>query len=266
MPFSFKETLQVGKSARSVIEISAIIRDGICLYYQTFGFRGVLAVSSHCLFGYPREIKAYPPGICYPLRIRLRTADVPVYVECLLDGEYAFDLPFDPETIVDAGANIGLTSIYFANKYPKAKIIAVEAEASNFSVLKRNVQPYLTIFPVHAALWNRDGETSVGERPAATGGKSAFVVRDGPGVKTRAITMQTLLREMSAQIIDLVKIDIEGAEKEVFEDTSWLTDVKCVMIELHDRFRPGCTEAVESAMQGFARTKRGSTVFYVRSP
>jgi tRNA1(Val) A37 N6-methylase TrmN6 len=53
-----------------------------------------------------------------------------------------FRLTFFTGTIVDAGANIGMASIFFAQKYPDAKIIAVEAEASNFAMLARNVQPY----------------------------------------------------------------------------------------------------------------------------
>jgi len=160
-----------------------------------------------------------------------------------------------------------MASVYFTHRYPEAKVIAIEAEASNFSVLARNVQPYPAIVPVHAALWNRDGQISVGGPDPATGasGKWAFVTHEGgPGAKVRAVTMNTLMREMCIQVIDLAKIDIEGAEQEVFEDTRWLTAMGCLMIELHDRFRPGCSEAVESAMRGFVRSQRGETAFYVR--
>ena len=159
-----------------------------------------------------------------------------------------------------------MASIYFAQRYPDAKIIAVEAEASNFSVLVRNVQPYPAIIPVHAALWNRDGQISVREPNPATGahGKWGYVTQEGPGPRVRAVTMRTLMREMRVQAIDLVKIDIEGAEQEVFEDHQWLAGTGCLMIELHDRFRPGCLEAVEPAMRGFTHTQRGETTFYIR--
>jgi len=76
--------------------------------------------------------------------------------------------------------------------------------------------------------------------------------------------MNTLMREMDIPAIDLAKIDIEGAEQEVFEDPRWLSGVKCLMIELHDRFRPGCSAAVEPAMRGFARVQRAETTFYLR--
>ena len=242
------------------------IRDGLTGYYSSFGLRGVLAISAYRLLGRPKEITRHPPGIRNPVHIRVRTTDPSTYARILLRREYALDLLFSPKTIVDAGANIGMASIYFTHRYPEAKVIAIEAEASNFAVLARNVRPYSAIIPVHAALWNRDGEISVREPDPATGafGKWGFVTHEGPGVKVRAVTMHTLMREMCIPAIDLAKIDIEGAEQEVFEDTRWLTGVGCLMIEFHDQFRPGCTEAVEPAMRGFVRTQRGETTFYVR--
>jgi len=207
-----------------------------------------------------------PPGIRNPVHIRVRTSDVLAYSEVLLGEEYAFDLPFSPKTIVDAGANIGMASIYFTHRYPEAKVVAVEAEASNFAVLSRNVRPYPAIIPVHAALWNRDGEISVSEPDGSAGdiGKWAFVAHEGSGVKVRAITMRTLMKEMQMRSVDVLKIDIEGAEKEVFEACDWMADIRCLMIELHDWSKVGCSEAVESVTQGLSKLRRGETTLYVR--
>jgi FkbM family methyltransferase len=183
-----------------------------------------------------------------------------------LRGEYAFDLPFSPKSIVDAGANIGMASIYFAQRFPNAKVIAIEAEALNFAALVRNVRPYPSIIPIHAALWNRDGEIGVSQPDPATGsgGEWAFVTHEGSGVKVRAIGMRTLMKEMQIRSVDLLKVDIEGAEKEVFEACDWMDDIRCLMIELHDRFKPGCSEAVNSVVQGYSKLQRGETTLYVR--
>jgi FkbM family methyltransferase len=242
------------------------VRDGLTWYYGNFGVRGLLALFAYRLFGRHGEIAAHPPGIRNPVRLRLKTSDESAYAQTLLWEQYAFELPFSPKTIVDAGANIGMASIYFTHKYPDARIIAIEAEASNFGLLVRNTRPYPAITPVHAALWNRDGEISVGEPDPATGahGKWAFVTREGPGVKVRAITMATLMKEAQIPTLDLVKIDIEGAEKEVFEAGDWIQNVRSLMIELHDRYRTGCSEAVYSAAQGFSRSERGETTFLIR--
>lgn len=242
------------------------IGEGLSAYYREFGVRGVFSISAYRLLGHPREITARAPGIRDAVHLRVRTTDVSTYSEVLLRGEYGFDLPFSPKVIVDAGANIGMSSVYFAHKYPEAKIIAIEPEASNFAMLARNVIPYPAIVPVHAALWNRDGEISISEPDPATGasGNWAFVTREGPGDKIRAVTMRTLMIEMQLPNVDLAKIDIEGAEKEVFEDAGWLAQVRCLMIELHDRFRPGCSKAVDSVAQGFSKLQRGETTLYIR--
>ncbi len=243
------------------------IRDGMTWYYKLGGLRGLLEFCGYRLLGVPKEVTALPPGVQHPVHIRIKTTDELIYRSVLLDGEYAFELPFYPSTILDAGANIGTASIYFANKFPLAKIIAVEAEKSNFDMLVKNVRPYPSIVPVHAALWNRDGEICIETPDCATGafGEWGFVVHEGnAGALVRAVTMQTLMRELNIESFDLAKIDIEGAEQEVFTDSQWLKGSRCLMIELHDRFRPGCTEKVQVAMSGFARSQRGETTLYVR--
>lgn len=242
------------------------IRDGLKWHYSTFGIRGVLTKSAYRLFGRPKDITVRPPGFRHPVHIRIGTTDHLPYTQVLLRGEYAFDLPFSPKSIVDAGANIGMASIYFAQRFPNAKVIAIEAEALNFAALVRNVRPYPSIIPIHAALWNRDGEIGVSQPDPATGsgGEWAFVTHEGSGVKVRAIGMRTLMKEMQIRSVDLLKVDIEGAEKEVFEACDWMDDIRCLMIELHDRFKPGCSEAVNSVVQGYSKLQRGETTLYVR--
>jgi len=239
---------------------------GIRYYQRNFGFAAVLAVFANRIFGRPKKITAYPPGIPHAIQVRIKTSDESVYRDILLQGEYDFDLPFFPKTIIDAGANIGMSSIYFAHKYPEAKVIAIEAEASNFALLAQNVRPYRNIIPVHAALWNHDGEISVCEPgPSIGAGNWAFITHEGPGVKVRAITMRTLLKEMLGGSVDLLKMDIEGSEKEVFESCDWISGARCMMIDLHDRIKPGCSEAVNSVTQGFTKLQRGATTLYLRN-
>jgi FkbM family methyltransferase len=242
------------------------ILNGVTWYYDNFGLRGLWAISSYRLVGRPQEFTAQTAGVRKPVHIRIKTTDESAYSQVLRKREYALDLPFSPKVIIDAGANIGMASIYFANRYPEAKIISIEAEASNFAVLARNVRPYPAIIPVHAALWNRDGEINVGGPDPASGpcDKWSFVTREGAGARVRAITMETLMREMGVAVVDIAKIDIEGAEAEVFADTRWVSAIQCLMIELHEDIRPGCSELVEQGMQDFRRSDRGETVFFVR--
>jgi FkbM family methyltransferase len=97
----------------------------------------------------------------YPFRLRIPSSDIPVFKQIFIDHAYDFRVETQPEVIVDAGANIGLASIYFANRYPYAKIIAVEPEQSNYELLEDNTAPYPNIIPVQAALWNTNEEINL---------------------------------------------------------------------------------------------------------
>jgi FkbM family methyltransferase len=243
------------------------VLDGLKGHYQAGGLRGVAAITAHRLLGRPNEISIHPPGLRAPVFIRLRTSDLSVYDGILLRREYEFEIPFSPETVVDVGANIGMASIYFTNRFPAARVIAVEAEASNYEVLVKNVAPYPNIHPVHAALWDKDGEVSVcsPDPTSKAFDKWGFVTREGFGVRVRAMTMQTLLAENRLSSIDLLKVDIEGAEKDVFGGCcDWVQSVRCLMIELHDHLRPGCSAAVHPMMEGCTTTMRGETTMYIR--
>ena len=241
------------------------IARAIAVHYLHAGIPGVVSFMTYRLLGFPKEISVGSASVP-DVRLRLGTSDLKVFRE-IEKGEYAFGLPFSPKVIADAGANIGITSILFATRFPEAKVIAIEAEKSNFDILERNVRAYPSIVPVHAALWNHDGVIVISQPDATTGaaGNWAFVARDeGDGDRVRAVTFATLMKELNIPAFDLVKIDIEGAEQEVFKDVGWLDGVKALMIELHDRYRPGCTAAVEPALAGFDRTRKGYTSLYLR--
>jgi FkbM family methyltransferase len=241
-----------------------VIYEAAKFYYVTLGVRGFIAVLFHYLTGWPRLIKVVPPDMRHPVYLRLRTSDVVLYNFILLGEEYRFDVSeFAPRTIVDAGANIGLCAIYYASKYPTAKIIAVEPEDSNYRVMLKNIAPYSNIIPVQAALWKADGRVSIGLADNEAREKWAFLVTGDKG-NTTAFTLGSLLSKFHIQTVDLLKMDIEGAEKEVFESCDWIDRIVAIVIETHDRMKPGCTEAVQTATRGFDRWSRGELTFYNR--
>jgi FkbM family methyltransferase len=240
---------------------------GLRMYQRPLGIRGMLAYCSYRLFGTPERVVTMAPGSNKPVTLRMRTSDISMYEGILLRGQYSLPLPFVPETVVDLGANIGMASVYYANQYPNARIVAVEAEASNFEILTQNVRHYSNIFPIYAAIWNRNGKVGLTVPRGADGAidKIVFAVHEGEGTPVRAITMRTLMNEACISSIDVLKVDIEGAEKEVFETApEWIHDVRCLAIELHDRFKPGCRLAVRAVTGDFQELQRGETTFYVR--
>jgi len=194
----------------------------------------------------------------HPFRLRIPSSDIPVFKQIFIDHAYDFQVETQPEVIVDAGANIGLASIYFANRYPNAKIIAIEPEQSNYALLEDNTAPYPNIIPVQAALWNTNEEINLVD-PGL--GKWGFMTalkessENPPGNTCHtvmAMTMDSIMRNFGLEKIDILKMDIEGAEREVFSDaTSWIYKVDSIIIELHERMKAGCNRSFYCGTNGF---------------
>jgi FkbM family methyltransferase len=234
-------------------------------YYEFSGIRGVSAATSFRLFHRPRELAITPPGSSHPVFLRLSTSDVCSYRDVLICQDKPYDprIPnYSPHTIVDVGAHIGMASLLFAHRYPMARIIAVEPEPANFAALVRNVSHYKNIVPVQAALWKEDGEVRLGKSTAHP--KGAFAIAEDGDQRVRAVTIETLMKENGLSTIDFLKVDIEGAEKEVFQNCSWIKNVRVMAIELHDRVRPDCWSTVQSATVDFRSDRQGDVAFFVR--
>ncbi|HEY7337743.1 MAG TPA: FkbM family methyltransferase [Bryobacteraceae bacterium] len=219
---------------------------------------------------YPMEVAVSVKGIVHPVYVRLRTTDVSLLSELVNGPEYDLDFRRPPRVIVDAGANIGLTSAFFAAKYPGARVFAIEPEPSNFRILKKNAAAYKNIACVEAALWQTDGSLALSD-PGL--GHWGFQATDAPqtgsagaGMEVEGVTISTLMARWKIDYIDFLRVDIEGAELQVFEDpSSWIHRVGAIAIELHDRLAPGCSRTVYRATEEFQwNFRRGETVFFGR--
>jgi FkbM family methyltransferase len=241
-------------------------------YYRAFGFPGLFFAAKTKALNSTVLLEVHRNNIKFPFSLRIPSTDVPVYKHVFIDQGYDFLVETQPKVIVDAGANIGLASIYFANKYPKAKIIAIEPEGSNFELLKKNVAPYRGIIPVQAALWNQNGEINLVD-PGR--GNWAFMTEEENTPenplgdichKVVAVTVDKIIDDYKLDKIDIFKIDIEGAEKEVFSDTSlWIEKVDALIIELHESKKPGCIRSFYNGSKGFDNEwNQGDNVYLSR--
>jgi FkbM family methyltransferase len=243
---------------------------GLKLYYQVGGISGLVKGIRGTLFGHKSVLSVVPPNSDKRVELRVPSTDVATFRQIFLFEEYDFPSEFSPRLVVDAGANTGLAAIFFALKYPDARIIAIEPEQGNFEILQRNVAPYRNIHSMRAALWNRSGEISLCD-PGL--GDSGFVTSAAQNKKAgnvlhmiRAVTVQDVIESFELDRIDIFKVDIEGAELEVFTDVSgWIERVDALVIELHDRIKPGCTRAFNRATKEFStRWSVGENVFCAR--
>ena len=227
-------------------------------YFRILGFRGLLCAIKAKVTNSTVYFKSNRQDCKYPFCLRIPSSDVPTYEQVFIDQEYDFLVEKQPKVIVDAGANIGLASIYFANKYPDAKIIAIEPAQINFELLKENVAPYSNIFPIHAALWNRDEEVNLIDPGLGKWGFMTEMKHTSENLPSnichavKAITVDKIMKDYSLTKIDILKVDIEGAEKEVFSNSSsWIENVDSIIIELHDRMKQGCSRTFYCCSNGF---------------
>ena len=193
------------------------------------------------------------PDIKYPVHLRPGTSDDDVFTQIFVDREYGINVGINPAIIIDAGANIGLSTVWFKNKYPAAKIIAIEPDADNVEMIKLNTGYYSDIHVIQAALWNKQTPMSVSDKRGM--GKWALIAEESNsvninGLQIPAVTIDEIMQQYGLHFIDLLKMDIESAECEVFGENyqNWLPKTKVLITEIHDWIKPGCARSVFSAI------------------
>jgi FkbM family methyltransferase len=135
--------------------------------------------------------------------------------------------------------------------------------------LAKNTKPYPNVIPIEAAIWPRAEQLAVDNSGPAWGFQvTANGTAGMPSVY--GITIDDVLKQWGGGApVDLLKIDIEGAEKELVSSPSdsWLARTRLIVIELHDRMVPGCEQALERATNGFRFLKmiKGEDTILVRN-
>jgi len=184
--------------------------------------------------------------------IRKHSSDFKVFRSVAVFGQY--NVPRitsnNVKTIVDLGSNIGFSVMHFKSKFPDAHVIAVEPEKTNYDMLVKNVKGFSKVDCLQNAIWYAQKNLGIFDSGM---GEYGFRVVDGNQKlvgSVDAITMDDIISKYNIQTIDILKIDIEGAEKELFTYNyeSWLPKVRCIVIELHDIYRPGCATAFFKAI------------------
>jgi FkbM family methyltransferase len=185
--------------------------------------------------------------------LRKDTSDYYTFDQVFLRDQYNIHFPFEPTTILDAGANIGLAAVYFSHRYPQAIVVAIEPSSDNFAVLQKNIAPYQNIKAYCKGLWNKDVHLEIIN---TDGVQNAFMVAETTADNPRAlpaISIDSIMREQNWNSIDILKVDIEGSEKEVFELNyeNWLPKCKAIVIELHDNMKRGTSKSVFKAISQY---------------
>jgi FkbM family methyltransferase len=151
------------------------------------------------------------------------------YEEIFADRIYAFEARSEEPFILDLGANVGLSVLFFKRLYPRARVVALEPDPEVFRYLQENVASLgLEGVTLHnAAVWTEAGELTF----APDGADGGRVNGQGGGLRVPALGICQLMGERP---IDFLKMDIEGAENDVLPAAAHLLpQVRNVFVEYH---------------------------------
>jgi FkbM family methyltransferase len=170
----------------------------------------------------------------------LRTTSGDLFILYEIFVTYCYDVPLallaDPKTIVDLGANVGLATLFYADRYKGARFACVEPDPQNLSLLRKNVA-WLgdRVLVIDGAVRSSPGTGSFG----ATGwswGRQLQAAEEG-GRPVRCVTLDEIAMLAGFEVIDLLKVDIENGVEDLFRvNNSWLKHVRLIVVELTSRY------------------------------
>jgi FkbM family methyltransferase len=173
--------------------------------------------------------------------LRREGSDWNMFSEVLLGEVYkpVLDHLNDCQYVIDLGANIGLASLYFAEKFP-CQIVAVEPHPETFELLNTNLSKLSQSGrsrTLQAAVWDTAVSLQAISAVRNPNHFSEFSVQEGKG-SIVGMTVNDIIDYSGFPRVDLLKIDIEGAETQLFKsDLTWLSRVRCMAIEFHGASR-----------------------------
>ena len=183
------------------------------------------------------------------------SSDVLVFNQIFVKQEYQHVLDWlsliDPQgqigTIVDLGGNIGCAALFFSTRFPAADIFCVEPEAGNYNRLRLNLElnPDRKIKSRRAAIWMKSCKLQcVHDFRDKKESSSRFVEllddNKASAQQADAMDIRILMQLAGFKRIDLLKMDIEGAEAALFRDADFQSFLKAnvlrVAVEVHEEF------------------------------
>jgi FkbM family methyltransferase len=172
----------------------------------------------------------------YTFHLRTYAGDIQIFYDIFWRSIYQLPAPLfsQAKTIVDLGAHVGLTAAYFNMHCPQATVYCIEADENNYDLLTKNLQPAIAngkTVPLHAAITDKNALVYIQKSARSYNSQLADTITNFP---VKGIRMEQFLEENHLTHIDIIKIDIEGAEAVLFnDDTAWLAITDTILIEIH---------------------------------
>jgi len=167
-----------------------------------------------------------------PFRLVSNRAFSYLYKEIFAREIYRFSSMQSSPLILDCGANIGVSTLYFKKLFPDSRVWSFEPSDEVFPVLSENVGTLLGVSLVKAAVWNEDCKLRFNSDPQSTAGHVVPENNHTAISEVNAVRLRNYLNEP----VSMLKVDIEGAESVVIPDIAdRLHLVENIFIEYHSR-------------------------------
>jgi len=238
-----KRTLRhIAKELRAAYQAAEGPRSFTCLALDVFLYR-LMKIGAFGMRNRERTVRLRN-GVT--LTYRLNRGDIQGIREVWYDHVYRLPFHTAVETVVDLGANIGLTSVYLAKRYGATLIVAVEPDPQNAELVRRNFrQNAIRGYVVEAAIGPQDGTVRFSSEVDSNIGHVSLEGREVP-----MVSMETLCASHALQRIDVLKMDIEGGEQQLLSGPiGWLSNVKSIVAEFHPDVidYAACVSRIENA-------------------
>lgn len=165
--------------------------------------------------------------------------------------------------IIDIGANVGIVSFYFAKKYPNAKIFAYEPHPLNYENLVKGIKTNKinNVYPFNLAVFSKSNlNVKIHLHENNTSASSVFrYLPEDPYVEVKTISLEDIIKQNNISYIDFLKIDCEGAEFDILENTDMFYKneilIENMFIEFHRFMEKLENKNVETALQDLSKIK-----------
>ncbi|WP_200761486.1 FkbM family methyltransferase [Poriferisphaera corsica] len=211
------------------------------------------------------DYKIHVPGYDVPFLIRAKQSDWDVFKQIILSMELDhLNAPSPGSLIIDAGANIGISTAYLSRRYPDNTIIAIEPSNENLVLLREHCKGLSNVVIIEGGLWGADAWLEIYNPDAKSWSFRVKEVKENSNQAMLGMRIDTIMKKQNAEKIGILKMDIEGSECDVFSRgvEKWLPQVEQIVVELHGEEAEGIvTNAISDE---FTVDRKGEKMHYQR--
>jgi FkbM family methyltransferase len=178
------------------------------------------------------------------------TSELRVVHEVFVRDEYELPSDIEPRVIVDLGSNVGISVLLFKSRYPEARVVAVEPQPASFALLRENTRHLEAVTTVHAAIAAQGGLVTLYSGARSWAASTVPGAEQGDRHDVPALTFDTLAEQESLVDIDVLKMDVEGAETAVLASPT-VHRCEVIIFEFHGEHSPRSLWSVLDGLPDF---------------